>query len=170
MVGPPVPPSAGITPLTMPDDKTTRRSAAQLAHLFGPIPINVIGAATTTAQPYVPPPIAPAASVPTGTTQENPSPTPSVETARLVIATTASSIPTTATPTQHLSATRPLPAIPVVTATTTIAVPLVTAKPATTTRPKPGTGRSSSAQRTTHSRRPRKRVRKVRSALRRYMN
>ena len=150
MVAPPIPASVGITPLTVPDDDVTQRCAAQLAHILGPIPINVIGAATTTAQPYVPPPIAPVVSTLMASTQHSPSPTPSDEAARLVIATTASSIPTTSTPTQSLSTTRPLPAIPVVTATTTIAVPLATATPATTTRPKPGTGSSGSAQRTTH--------------------
>ena len=151
LVCPPVPASAGNLPLTMPDDDVTPRSGAQLAHILGATPINVIGLrATSAAQPYIPPPILPAASIPTAATHQDPSPTPSDEPPRPLIQTTSGPASTIATPTQFLPTTHQPPSIPVVTATTTTAVPLVTATPAATTRAKLGTGSSSSSHRATH--------------------
>ena len=86
----------GLAPLMLPDDPTTQRCAAGLAHILGP-PV-----------PYVPPPVS----------ATSPSPTPSDQ-RRLLIATIPSATP--AAPAGPLSAPASLPSSVVVTGSTTSA-------------------------------------------------
>ena len=109
----------GLTPLRVPADPTTQRCAAGLAHLLGPVPLNLVGAATVgPPMPYVPPPVH----------ASSPSPEPS-EPRRLVIATLPSTAPVA--PTGPLSAPASLPAPVVATGSTTSAASSATSVGAT---------------------------------------
>ena len=99
----------GLAPLRLPDDPTTQRCDAGLAHILGPQVLNLVGAASVGPPvPYVPPPVS----------ATSPSPTPS-EQRRLVIATIPSATP--AAPAGPLSAPASLPSSVVVTGSTTSA-------------------------------------------------
>ena len=147
LVAPPLPQSAGVLALTVPNDEMTRRCAAQLAPILGPDPINVIGLPASAAQEYVPPPVVSATAARTAVTRAStPSPTPSLDQPPLTIVTATS---TGATTTQTPSATShvPLATTPVVTLTTTTTIHLASTRtPATVAQTSASAGASTRAK------------------------
>ena len=121
LIAPPVPESAGIMAFTLPDDDITRRSAAKLAPLLGNIVLNLLQPASA-AQPYMPPPITSTTAAASSTLARDaaPSPTPSLDQPRLVMATSASTGTTTTQPSSTPSrpSTSVASVVPVTTSTT----------------------------------------------------
>ena len=127
LIGPPLPPSAGVLPFTFQDDEGTRRSAAHLAPLLGSIVLNLLQP-TSAAQPYTPPPLASTTALASSMPARDaaPSPTPSLDQPPLVMGTSTSVGTTTTQPSST-------PSRPSTAAASVVSVPAATTVPATPT-------------------------------------